>query len=97
MYRKFKSGDTVTLFCDGKSGENKRKRKSTTADDTSDSTHGDHEQQIKKIALELADMHGEKYNDNQFRLWARMMVNKQHDNMDHPPNIPLITGGVKPY
>ena len=23
------------------------------------------------------------------------MVNKQHNDMDHPPNIPLITGGVK--
>ena len=44
-----------------------------------DSAHGDQEQQIKKIALELADMHGEKYNDDQFKLWAQMMVNKQHD------------------
>ena len=26
------------------------------------------EQKIKKIALELADMLGEKYNDNQFRI-----------------------------
>ena len=98
MYRQFESGDTITFFCDGKSeksGKNKRKRKSTTAEDASDSAHGDHEQQIKKIALELADIHGEKYNDNQLRLWARMMVNKQHDDMHHPPNIPLITGGVK--
>ena len=99
MYKQFESGDTITFFCDGKSeksGENKRKRKCAT-EDTSDSAHGDHEQQIKKIALDLADMHGEKYNDNQFRLWARMMVNKQHNDMDHPPNIPLITGGVKKH
>ena len=36
MYRQFESGDTITFFCDGKSeksGENKRKRKSTTAED----------------------------------------------------------------
>jgi len=100
MYRQFESGDTITFCCDGKSEkswENKRKRKSTTAEDTSDSARGDHEQQIKKIALELTDIHGEKYNDNQFRLCAQMMVNKQHDNMDHPPNIPLITGGVKKH
>ena len=25
------------------------------------------------------------------------MVNKQHDDVDHPPNIPLITGGVKKH
>jgi len=43
----------------------------------------------------MADIHGEKYNDNQFRLWAQMMVNKQHNDMDHPPNIPLTTGGAK--
>ena len=73
----------------------KRKRKSATED--ADSAHGDHEQQIKKITLELADMHGVKYNDNQFKFRARMMVNKQHDDMDHPPNIPLITGGVKKH
>ena len=36
-------------------------------------------------------MHGEKYNDNQFK---RMMVNKQHDDIDDPPNTPHITGGV---
>ena len=66
-----------------------------------DSAHGDHEQQIKKITLELADMHGEKYNvDNQFKLWARMMVNKQYDDIDHHPNIPLIKNACskeKPY
>ena len=26
-----------------------------------------------------------------------MMINKQHDEMDHPPNIPLITGGVNKH
>ena len=65
-----------------------------------DSAHGDHEQQIKKITLELADMHGKKYNDNQFKLWARMMVNKQYDDIDHHPNIPLIKNACskeKPY
>ena len=55
-----------SLFFDGKSGEiKKQKRKSATED--ADSAHGDQEQQIKKIALKLADMHGEKYNDNQFK------------------------------
>ena len=48
--------------------------KSESLQDTSDSTHGDHKQKIKKIALELTDMHGEKYN-NQFRqLCAQMMA-----------------------
>ena len=62
MYGQFESGDIITFFCDGKSeksGENK-KRKQKSATEDADSAHGDHEQQIKKIVLELANMHGEK-------------------------------------
>jgi len=55
----------------------------------------DHELKVKKVALDLGARHGDKYDDNQLKLWARMMVNKQHDDMDNPPNIPLITGGIK--
>ena len=31
----------------------------------------------------------------QLKLWARMIVNKQYDDMEVPPNIPIITGGIK--
>ena len=27
-------------------------------------------------------------------LWARMIVNNQHDDMEEPPNISIITGGI---
>ena len=98
MDRQFESGDTITFFV----MEN-RKNQDKTSKSKSLQLLKTHliplmvimnMQQIKKIALELADIHGEKYNDNQFRLWAQRMINKQHDEMDHP-NIPLITGGVK--
>ena len=72
MYRQFESGDTITFCCNGKlekSGENKK----LASEDTSDFTHGDHKQKIKKIALELTDMHGEKYN-NQFRQLRAQMT-----------------------
>jgi len=31
---------------------------------------------------------GKKYNDKQLTLWARMIVNQQHSDMETPPNIP---------
>ena len=96
MYKQFERGDTITFFCDGKPEKlsEKRKRKST-AEHMPESAHDDHELKVKKVALDLGARHGDKYDDNQLKLWARMMVNKQHDDMDNPPNIPLITGGIK--
>ncbi len=41
----------------------------------------------------LWNKHGTKYNEKQFNLWARMIVNKQED-LGEPPNIPL-TGDIK--
>ena len=100
MYRQFESGDTITFFV-----MQNRKNQEKTSESESLQLLKTHlillmvimNSKSKKIALELADKHYEKYNDNQFRLWARMMVNKQHNNMDHPPNSPLITGGVKKH
>ena len=45
--------------------------------------------------MQLAEKHGDKFNEMQLKLWARMIVNKQHDDMEVPPNIPIITGGIK--
>lgn len=61
----------------------------------SGSSYVDHEQDVKKLALDLTEQHGNQYTEQQFRLWARMIVNKQHDDQEQPPNIPLFTGGVK--
>ena len=35
------------------------------------------------------------YSPQQLKLWARMIVNKQHEDFEEPPNIPIITGGIK--
>ncbi len=100
MYKQLELCDTITLFCEGRaddstsSGANKRKRKAP-AEQSPDSGRLDHEEEVKRVAVDLSAKHGTKYNEKQFKLWARMIVNKQHEDLDEPPNIPLLTGGIK--
>lgn len=87
MYKHFKHSGTKTLFCEGHSKSKSRKCKA--------SNYTDHEKDINKLSLELKEKHGDKYNEQQLRLKAYMIVNNQHDDMEEPPNIPIITGGIK--
>lgn len=94
MYKHCAGSEHITLFCDGKSTphqptqENSRKRKRTT-----DCT--DHEEEVRQLASVLQDKHGAKWNKRQYLIWARMNVNKQYHSLVEPPDIPLITNGVK--
>ena len=87
--------DAITLFCEvcptDPSTTGTRKRRS--GDSSTCSNYAEHEQEVKRIALDLSDQHGNRYNERQFRLWASMIVNGQHSDHDKPPNIPLLTGG----
>lgn len=56
------------------------------------SNFSDHEDDIKKIALDLHKEHRSKYNEQKIRLWARMIVNGQHESTTEPSDIPIITG-----
>ena len=47
---------------------------------------------LESTVQELSDMHGEKYTEAQLRVWARLVVNGLHKDMDSPPNIPIISG-----
>lgn len=98
MYKHMESCETITLFCEGRSEStahastgSKRKRKSQ-GDEATGCDRLDHEDEVKRLELDRADKHGTEYNDKQLKLWAQMVVNKQHDDLDEPPNIPLITG-----
>ena len=91
MYKQFDVCDTITLFCEysqpsSSSPTDTRKRKSA---------YDDHELEVKRIALDLSKNHSDKYNEQQLRLWARMVVNGQHSDLEEPPNIPLLTGTSK--
>ena len=72
MYSQFEPGDTITIFCEGKRNDdtnqtpNSRKRKRA---DSSVSVN-DHEEEVKRVAKELNDKHGERWNQKQYLLWA---------------------------
>ena len=106
MYKGFNANDEITMWCEGKqscedSGKKSgKKRKSDEGDNTEESGSASKrtakETEIDKITQELHEIHGlDKWTLPQYRLWARMKVNGQHDDLDTPPQIPLFTSVVK--
>lgn len=83
----------ILLWCDGKDVSHKRKCLSDSNEAPAPKrSNPTHEDAIESLAHELEVLHGEKYNYSQYKLWARMMVNKQHRDKKIPPNIPMIMG-----
>ena len=96
MYRQVNSGSEITIWCEGQSHEqptsdpssrNSRKRKTTESDDAPPTKRAD---RIDQLALELHEKHGEAYAMPHLRIWARMILNKQHKSKDVPPPFPLF-------
>ena len=52
----------------------------------------ENEREIDDITAELKGLHGGKFGEPQFRLWARMVINGIHKSKETPPNIRMITG-----
>ena len=95
MYKQFDHSDTITIFCDGKQETvaNARKRKRVAEDSITSAS--DHEEEVKRIAEQLNDKHGDLWDRRQYLLWARMYVNNQWTSLDEEPDIPLLRGGLK--
>ena len=53
-----------------------------------------HENEVDKVFHELHSKHADGYTGPQYRIWSRMIVNKIHESLEEPPNIPIITGWV---
>ena len=100
MYESYKRGDTITIWCVGTQDyetpelNTSRKRKSTEEPEsqTTSSRRDAHENEVDRVFQELRSTHKDKFTGPQYRVWSRMIVNKIHDSMDEPPNIPIITG-----
>ncbi len=92
VYAQLEHSTSITLFCEGCLESTHTAFGTTTKPRKRKSSYDDHEEQVQKLATELEEKHGDKYNYLQVRLWARMVVNNQHDSMEGPPNIPIITG-----
>ena len=98
MYSQFEGSDAISLFCDGIPKDttgNTRKRKRTTSIDDAVSSASGHEEDVKQVAIDLSDRHGELWDRRQYLIWARMYVNNQWKSLDDPPDIPLLRGGLK--
>ena len=50
------------------------------------------EDEIDDTYKRLKAKHGDTYTDPQLKLWARMIANHLHSDMDDPPKVPMITG-----
>jgi hypothetical protein len=74
---------------------NARKRKRAADDFTTSASN--HEEEIKRIAGQLSEKHGDLWDRKQYLLWARMYVNIQWTSLDKEPDIhvPLLRGGLK--
>ncbi len=90
-------GDEIILWCDGKNVTGKRKNSDDVNPEEPASKHcrGSHENQIEDMAKELGSIHSDKFSYSQYKVWARMIINKQHTDKDIPPNIPVIMGKIE--
>ena len=80
---------SIPLDC----GSGKRKR-----DDSSNgapSKRQKKEDEVDTVFKELKEKHDTKFSMTQLRLWARMVSNDLHDDLDEPPNIPAFCATPK--
>lgn len=47
---------------------------------------------MDEIVKDLKERHPDEYSGPQLRLWARMICNGLHENLDCAPRVPMITG-----
>ena len=90
MYTQHSTGE-IYLWCEKikeQNPPNSKKKK----EDSYGSKRQEKDFKFDKIFEELCKKHGSAYTRPQFKLWARMITNDIHDSVDHPPNVPMITG-----
>ena len=98
MYSTSGKDNTITLWCDARvdpptDGSSKKKRSGHDEEPTSKRARK--EKDIEDIFETLREKHSvEAFSDPQLRLWARMYVSGSHTDLDHPPQVPAITGRV---
>ena len=101
------SGDEVSLWCDKRtvengdktarsSGKTKRSTSNTEGPPTKRSTKSSNyalrEDDIKELASEIRQKHGDSLSYPQYKLWARLIKNGQHKDTENPPDHPMISG-----
>ena len=94
MYLRYKTGE-ITLWCEGKVDDvgrgNKRKREEQVS-----SKYHEREDEAEMIYQQLKEKHADKFDNAQFRLWARMVASNIHSSIVDPPSIPVFGLAKKP-
>ena len=98
MYQKHPSGE-ITLWCVGRSAEQVTSHglSKRGGDDFSagPSKRQKREEEVDIVFQELKEKHSTKFDTPRLRLWARMIANKIHDDLDIPPNTPAFSSTPK--
>ena len=99
MYARFSPGNEIFLWCIGKEEEEEElshqhgvKRKSDGAVNKRQAR----EDELDSIYDRLKEKHGDMYSTPKYRLWARMIICGTHDDLDTPPQVPMIFGAPLP-
>ena len=92
MYSYFQGKMCISLWCDGREATDEEMLERPSKKVAREKRKKDQEEELEDIFLQLKKKHGSTYSGPQLRLWARMIVAKTHDDIDNPPNVPMITG-----
>ena len=102
MYASARDKD-ILLWCDGKELSTGRKRKNLSRDEEDmpnsskrSTSFAAEEEELEKYISELQEIHGDKYDYGEYKIWARMIKNRQWKDKDTPPNLPMIRGKAGP-
>ena len=102
MYDSYRKGDTITLWCicvkdddgDARLLVVVNQKRTDEASLSSSSKRDIHESEVDKVFYELRSKHADDYTGPQYRIWSHMIMNKIHESLEEPPNLPIITGGI---
>ena len=83
------------MQCDGREeeGDSQRKTSNNRPKSTSDGTMNKRqarEKELDSIYTKLKKKHDDTYSAPQLRLWARMIISGMHDDLENPPQVPMI-------
>lgn len=93
MYKNYPTGE-ITLWCDGRTPNAKEEGSGYSKRKGDDCSMGPSKRQkmeeVDLVFKELKEKHGNTFDTPRLRLWARMVTNKIHNDLDSPPNIPVF-------
>ena len=94
MYQKYPSGE-ITLWCDGYTEDETRGKRKRCDSSSGPSKRQKMEDEVDMVLKDLKEKHGSNFSTPQLRMWACMVSNDLHDDLEEPPNIPAFSSTPK--